>query len=268
MNAQRQIKISFILFASIVCLCVQFFIPFEVNAEESLQLIFENALQESKNGNFVEAINDWNRFLEKSPADPAALSNRGNCFLALGEPEKAILDQTRAIKLLPLEPDPYLNRGIAEEALGLWDEASNDYEWILQHYPDESSALYNLGNVKASQGDWQMAKNLFDRASLVTPGFLMARSSKALALFQLGESKDAESDLRTIIRKYPMFADARAALSALLWKKGAIGEAESHWAAVVGLDNRYQDEDWLLNIRRWPPGPTKDLMTFLKLERV
>ena len=95
----------------------------------------------------------------------------------------------------------------------------------------------------------------------------MARSSNALASYQLGDLEEAESELRNLIRRYPMFADARAALSALLWKKGFSGEAESNWAAATGLDSRYRNDDWLLKIRRWPPEPTKDLMNFLALER-
>ena len=71
-----------------------------------------------------------------------------------------------------------------------------------------------------------------------------------------------------IIRKYPMFADARAALTAFLWRQGLYGEAESHWVAALGLDDRYKDQDWLLNIRRWPPTPTKDLMKFLELKEL
>ena len=94
----------------------------------------------------------------------------------------------------------------------------------------------------------------------------MARSSNALTTYQLGKFDQAEAELRSIIRKYPMFADARAALSALLWRKGFLGEAESHWAAASGLDNRYRDPTWLLNVRRWPPLPTNDLLAFLDLE--
>ena len=74
--------------------------------------------------------------------------------------------------------------------------------------------------------------------------------------------------IRAIIKRYPMFADARAALSALLWREGLRGEAKSHWAAVAGLDSRYKSEDWLLNVRRWPPQPSKDLMSFLALETI
>ena len=54
----------------------------------------------------------------------------------------------------------------------------------------------------------------------------------------------------------------------MLWKKGLTGEAESHWAAAAGLDNRYRNKDWLLNVRHWPPQPINDLMAFLQLETV
>ena len=107
---------------------------------------------------------------------------------------------------------------------------------------------------------------LFSKASEALPGFVMARSSQALAAYQLGELDVAKKDLRKLILRYPMLADARAAMSALLWRQGSYGEAESHWAAAAGLDNRYRQSDWLLKVRRWPPQPTADLMTFLALE--
>ena len=120
--------------------------------------------------------------------------------------------------------------------------------------------------MRGSEGDWAEARSLYGRASEARPGFAMARSSEALAAWQEGDQVWAEAELRKLIRRYPLFADARAALSALLWQRGASGEAESHWAAASGLDNRYRDGEWLLQIRRWPPVPTADLMAFLALD--
>ena len=230
------------------------------------QLLFDQALRASRNGDAVEALPLWDRYLGSYPRDAAALSNRGNVRLVLGDAEGAIADQTLAMDLTPEEIDPHLNRGTAEEALQRWDEAAADYLWILQRDPKEASALYNLGNVRGSQQSWDDAATLYRDASLARPGFAMARSSEALARYQLEQLEDAERELRNLIRRYPMFADARAALSALLWKRGQGGEAESHWAAASGLDPRYRQADWLLEVRRWPPGPTADLMAFLKLE--
>ncbi len=235
-----------------------------------LPQLFDQALSASREGRFAEALPLWNQVLEVAPNDAAAWSNRGNVLLALGDPRSAIADQTKAIALDSESPDPHLNRGTAEEALGDWAAAEADYRWILERAPSDTgepraSALYNLGNVQGSLGDWEEARRCFEAASLARPGFAMARSSAALAAFQLGDKAGAERELRNLIRRYPLFADARAALTALLWQKGASGEAESNWAAASGLDPRYRQQEWLRSTRRWPPVPVEALGQFLAL---
>ena len=242
------------------------FVPFQSEAKNLPKFLFEKALQESNDGDFIQAEKDWSFYLKENPNDAAALSNRGNIRLALGDPQGAIRDQTMAIKISPEDLDPYLNRGIAEEALQRWDDASKDYKYILNQNPKDVSALYNLGNVMGSMNNWTEAKRLFSQAASSNNAIAMARSSEALAIYQLGDLELAEKKIRILIRKYPLFADVRAALSALLWSKGFLGEAESNWAAAAGLDIRYREKDWLLNIRRWPPKPTNDLNAFLALD--
>tara|TARA_B100000965_G_scaffold15275_1_gene11488 strand:+ start:1877 stop:2665 length:789 start_codon:yes stop_codon:yes gene_type:complete len=245
---------------------VLFFAPLSSQARELPIFLFDKALQESQNGDFVQAEKDWSIYLNDNPDDAAALSNRGNIRLALGDPKGAIRDQTKAMEISPEDLDPYINRGIAEESLKLWEDAKNDYNFVLMKNPNDVSALYNLGNVMGSMGDWVEAKKLFAKASSSKNSLAMAMASEALSLYQTGDLEVAEQKIRILIRKYPLFADPRAALSALLWRKGFLGEAESNWAAASGLDIRYREEDWLLNIRRWPPKPTSDLMAFLALE--
>jgi tetratricopeptide (TPR) repeat protein len=233
-------------------------------AEVSVPSSFQRALAASREGRFGDALPLWNQVLERAPS-AAAWSNRGNVRLALGDPEGAIADQEQAMALEPDNNDPHLNRGVAEEALGQWTAAADDYRWILERDPDDPSALYNLGNVKGSLADWEGARRCFQAAALARPSFALARSSAALTAFQLGELEEAERELRNLIRRYPLFADARAGLTALLWRRGARGEAESHWAAASGLDSRYRQRDWLLHIRRWPPEPVEALAQFLDL---
>lgn len=260
MIIRRVIKVLLILFIIFI------FVPSSIHAKVIPKFLFEKALQESNDGDFLQAEKDWSFYLNDNPDDAAALSNRGNIRLALGDPQGAIRDQTKAIEISPEDLDPYLNRGIAKEALQLWEEASIDYNYVLKKNPNNVSALYNLGNVMGSMDNWIEAKRLFSKAASSNNAIAMARSSEALAIYQLDDLELAEKKIRILIRKYPLFADARAALSALLWRKGFTGEAESNWAAAAGLDIRYREKNWLLHIRRWPPKPTNDLIAFLALE--
>ena len=126
-----------------------------------------------------------------------------------------------------------------------------------------AAALYNLGTLQGVRGNWQGARCSYGAAARIQPEWLLARSSQALAAMELGDLAAAEETLRPLIRRHPLFADARAALTALLWRRGLQGEALSHWAATVGLDDRYGDPRWLSATRQWPPGPAQDLQQFL-----
>ena len=143
-------------------------------------------------------------------------------------------------------------------ALPLWNQ-------VLELAPSDAAAWSNRGNVQGSLDHWDQARSSFVAAADARPGFAMARSSAALSAFQLGELEAAERELRSLIRRYPLFADARAGLTALLWRRGARGEAESHWASASGLDPRYRQPEWLLATRRWPPVPVQALADFLAL---
>ena len=235
-------------------------------ALDSRELLFREALNFSSEGQFDDALDKWNDYLDTYPDDPAALSNRGNVKLVVGDPKGSIIDQNRAIELNPSELDPYINRGIANESLGLYLQAKEDYLYVISQDKENFSALYNLANVEGSLNDWEKARSLFNQAAQYNPGFAMARSSEALANYQLGNFEASEKELRKLIRRYPTFADARAALTALQWSKGKSGEAESNWIAAVELDSRYAQEDWLLEVRRWPPAPVDDLMKFISIQ--
>ena len=127
----------------------------------------------------------------------------------------------------------------------------------------EAAALYNLAAMQGARGNWQGARCSYGAAARIQPDLILAQSSQALAAMELGELAVAEETFRQLIRRHPLFADARAGLTALLWRRGLQGEAESHWAASAGLDDRYADAQWLLARRQWPPGPVEDLQQFL-----
>nr|WP_075488434.1 tetratricopeptide repeat protein [Prochlorococcus marinus] len=258
----KKVKVYFLL----IFVLVNIFYIAPCYSLPSREDLFKSALDLSSSGKFNLALQEWNRYIDSYPDDAAGLSNRGNVRLIMGDVEGSINDQNKSISLNPSEIDPYINRGIAEEALELWSQAKKDYMFVISQDSKNFSALYNLANVEGSTSQWEKARDLFAKAALYNPGFAMARSSMALSDFQLGNIEEAEKELKKLIRRYPTFADARAALTALQWSKGEFGKAESNWIAVTELDSRYSDEEWLKNIRRWPPKPTKDLMKFIDLK--
>ena len=118
---------------------------------------------------------------------------------------------------------------------------------------------------------WQREKQNLEELSR-TSDILLERVCDVLAtakrvwIYQTGQFPEAIRTMKNIVRKYRDFPDVRAALSAALWHDGQTGEAESNWVAVIGLDSRYRDLDWVRNTRRWPPNMVAALEKFIKLQ--
>lgn len=225
----------------------------------------QKAIQAIEKGNFSQAESYWTELIERFPENPAVWSNRGNVRIAENKIEAAIADFNQSIAIAPQYPDPYLNRGIAYERKQQWDLAITDYDRALAINPQDPLAYNNRGNAEAGQQKWQEALVDYTKAVELAPDFSLARANQALVTYQIGEHQEALRQMRNLVRKYPMFPDMRAAITAVLWVNGNQGEAESNWVAAVGLDTRYQNLDWLKNIRRWPPAMVSALERFLTL---
>ena len=225
----------------------------------------KKAFAAAQKGNFDIAEIYWTELIKEFPENPAVWSNRGNVRIGQYKLTEAISDFDRSIEIAPEYPDAYLNRGIAYEGKKLWDEAISDYNKVLKITPQDPVALNNRGNAKAGQELWQEALDDYQQAADLAPDFPMARGNAALVIYQLGDRDEAIRNMRNLVRKYPMYSDMLAALAAALWVEGKQGDAESNWVAAVGLDNRYQDLDWIQNIRRWPPEMIGALERFLNL---
>ena len=186
MKNTKKIKIYLLL----ICFLINIFYIAPCYALSSRKDLFKNALDLSSRGEFNLALRQWNKYLELFPDDAAALSNRGNIKLIIGDPKGSIDDQDKAIDLDPEQVDSYINRGIAKESLGLWLQAKKDYLYVISKDNNNFSALYNFANVEGSLSNWQSARNLFSQASESNPGFAMARSSMACLLYTSPSPRD------------------------------------------------------------------------------
>ena len=232
---------------------------------EQGEAIAKKAFQSTDRGDFAQAEIYWTELITDFPRNPAVWSNRGNVRVIQNKLDAAIADFDQAIAITDRYPDPFLNRGIAYELKQDWQHAIADYNRVLEIDPQDPVAYNNRGNAEAGEHKWRAALADYEQASLLAPDFATARANLALVTYQIGDHQEALRQIRNLVRKYPTFADVRAAITAILWVEGQQGEAESNWVAAVGLDRRYQDLDWVASVRRWPTAMVKALEKFLTL---
>ncbi|MDJ0898439.1 MAG: tetratricopeptide repeat protein [Xenococcus sp. MO_188.B8] len=232
---------------------------------EQGEAIAQKAFEAANQGDFAQAELYWTELIEEFPLNPAVWSNRGNVRVIQEKIDAAIADFDHAIAITDQYPDPYLNRGIAYELKQDWQHAIADYNQVLAINPQDPVAYNNRGNAQAGQHQWRAALADYQQASAISANFAVALANSALVTYQIGDHQEALRQLKNLVRKYPTFADVRAALTAILWVEGQQGEAESNWVAAVGLDPRYQNLEWVATIRRWPPEMVAALEKFLTL---
>jgi tetratricopeptide (TPR) repeat protein len=143
----------------------------DINSKaKNYEYFFNRAQDKFELADYEEAILDYNKALELSPAEICLVySMRGNAKRNSGDFDGAISDQNKALDFDPLYADGYFNRGIAKFKKGDFDGAIQDYSQVLKINPKDSDAFFNRANVKKERGemkgaceDWRKAADLGD----------------------------------------------------------------------------------------------------------
>lgn len=85
---------------------------------------------------YDEAIEDYNRVIEKDCYNAKAYVSRGYAYKEKKEYDKAIIDCTRAIELEPNNVEAYTNRGYAYSKKEEFDKAIENYTQAIKLQPD------------------------------------------------------------------------------------------------------------------------------------
>lgn len=178
----------------------------------------------------------------------------------------------KAADVGPTVSDVFLTRGIVNEKLLRWDDAIADYRRAMAlkenrlnpfERPD-AALLNNLANAETGKLQWNEALRDFEKAIASSPKeFVAPQLGRALVLHELGRTEEARAYFTALVAKYPNFADGLAALSIMTFEAGGEPEAVLDlWDRALQEDSRYADEEWVSEIRRWPPSLVSSLRMF------
>ena len=106
---------------------------------------FDRGCQQYNAGDFLGAINSWDRALEIKPDFHEAWSNRGVALRKLERYEEAIASYDRALEIKPDFHEAWYNRGNALNNLERYEEAIASYDRALEIKPDLYEAWTNRG---------------------------------------------------------------------------------------------------------------------------
>lgn len=111
----------------------------------SVYAYIERAYQNLQEGNFENALNDYDLAIRLQPKDPDLWLNRGVVREKLKDLVGAYDDYSVAIQLKEDYTKAWLNRGNLLSKLGRLDEAVDDYTAAITFDPEYAAAYYNRG---------------------------------------------------------------------------------------------------------------------------
>jgi tetratricopeptide (TPR) repeat protein len=152
-----------VLITLIIAGCVKIQRP-SLDAESHIYRGHHNFL----NGNYDEAISDYNRAIELNPEFSEAYYTRGSAYDRKGQYNHAIDDYTKAIELNPYFVEAYSNRGVANGIIGRYDRSISDLKKAIEIRPNFADSYYNRGSAYDSErGDLDNCSRIFRLISYV-----------------------------------------------------------------------------------------------------
>jgi tetratricopeptide (TPR) repeat protein len=104
--------------------------------------------------------------------------------------------------------------------------------------PGDVAVLLDLGNAYFMAQRLEQAERAYSQARALAPDSAMAQVGLAMVWHAQGDSKRAESVLRTVIDEHPDDQDAHYSLAIVCFSTGRVDEAKEQWEAAAGIDPR------------------------------
>jgi Tfp pilus assembly protein PilF len=151
-------------------------------------------------GNYDQAIDDYNEAIRVEPNYPVIYNSRGLAYYKKGDYDRAIADYTRALTIDPNFADAYANRGAAYLAKGDYDRAIADCGEAIRLDANLDAAYASRGTAYLEKGDTDRAFADYNQAISLNPNNFRALGGRARVYLAKHDHRQALADVNQAIR--------------------------------------------------------------------
>jgi len=152
---------------------------------------FDLAVFYQRSGDYLKALEQYNKVLEKDPLSAAVYNNLGLIHFATSNTLEAIRAFRQATYIDPKYDKAHNNLGLALRQAGQDAEAQREFERALQLNPKNAEALTNLAALAKKSGNIERAKMQYLQAIQVNPANAEAHYNLAMLYEEQGENGSA-----------------------------------------------------------------------------
>jgi tetratricopeptide (TPR) repeat protein len=147
-----------------------------------------------KNGQYNDALDNYNRAVKLDPNNTSYLYSRGYAYQMLNQFELAAADYTNAIGLKPNEPANYTGRGNCYFSTKQYDLALQDYFKAISLDPNNAMNYYNRARVYGVRNQFDDAIKDNSKAIGINPNYVYAYQGRGNNYFSKRMYDLAQSD--------------------------------------------------------------------------
>jgi tetratricopeptide (TPR) repeat protein len=148
----------------------------------------------NEKGDFVHALEDFNKVLALNPLSVEGRINLGNLYIDMHQYQKAKENLDFALIFEPEYATAYFNRGNLYQRDRDYDRAIEMYQKAIAHDPSYVKPYVNLGNIYLERGDRGAAIEEFNRAISINGRWPESYYNRGNVWFRLKEYGKAISD--------------------------------------------------------------------------
>jgi superkiller protein 3 len=108
---------------------------------------FEQGNEYARQGDFEQAITEYEAVLEAEPDNVSAMTNLGVALYNVGRLDEAVAQYQDALEIAPNDADIHSNLGAAYVQKGQLQDALVEYEQAVDLQPDLAQAHFGLGVI-------------------------------------------------------------------------------------------------------------------------
>jgi putative PEP-CTERM system TPR-repeat lipoprotein len=141
--------------------------------------------------------------LAKFPNHPLALQAKARWYLADGKPAQALDRAKAAVAVAPRDVGALYLLGTLQAVNGQREAAATSFNQVLRFNPRVAAAQVQLAQLSLTRGDNEGAAMLAREALVTAPGVPEARLQLARALVAQRDYAAAESEINSLLARYP-----------------------------------------------------------------
>jgi len=231
----------------------------------TLIAIFNSILTYQRNKVWKDEITLWSDVVAKSPHKARPINNRGLAYSNQGNFIQAMSDYNKAIEIDSKFTDAYINRGNIYFQSGKFDLALSEYNKVIEVDPNNPDAYYNRGNIYYQQGNSAKAIYNYNKAIGININYAQAYNNRGNLYAQEGKFTDALSDYIRAIEIVPSYAEAYTNRGTLYSQQGKFIEALSDYNKAIEINPNFAEAYYRIgNINKRQDNLTQALSDYTK----